>query len=31
MEKLPTEVYDRVDGATLQRSHDYPRPPGCTS
>ncbi len=29
MEKLPTEVYDRVDGAILALADD-PRPPGCT-
>jgi mRNA interferase RelE/StbE len=29
MEKLPTEVYDRVDGAILALAND-PRPPGCT-
>lgn len=29
MEKLPVEVYDRVDGAILALSDD-PRPPGCT-
>ena len=29
MEKLPTEVYDRVDGAILALADD-PRPPGGT-
>ena len=29
MEKLPVEVYDRVDGAILALADD-PRPPGCT-
>jgi mRNA interferase RelE/StbE len=29
MEKLPTGVYDRVDGAILALADD-PRPPGCT-
>ncbi len=28
MEKLPTDVYDRVDGAILALA-DEPRPPGC--
>lgn len=29
MEKLPVEVYDRVDRAILALADD-PRPPGCT-
>ncbi|MBA4117090.1 MAG: type II toxin-antitoxin system RelE/ParE family toxin [Rubrobacter sp.] len=28
MEKLPTDIYDRVDGAILALA-DEPRPPGC--